>query len=196
MPEQEQNTAPQQETGIFEPKPLDPKMRPLSSTQKIVRFCIFVGAVLLVGIVFALTRHPFMKPVRTFYKGMTAHSAEAMCDAFPAWLVNADVPDDTITVWQMCDTLLTAVGYNYGRESEFTVKFHGKREVEPERIVRIEAGIASTYGVAVDITKGYYVTVHVIVDDGSDEPATVTQYVRLYKINGRWVMLDVPSDTE
>ena len=192
MPEQEKEQL--GESGIFERKEFQPADLPLSGRQKserlIAAICILIACVC----VYLALRNRFMKPVRTFYKGMSAQSAADMCEAFPAWLIQ-NTEDTGQSVYETCGAVIAAGQLSYGMQADYKASLRTKTPVEQERLDKIASGIKTAYGIEAKITKGYELSVSVRVKS-SGEPADVVQYIRVYKINGRWVMIDVPSDTE
>ena len=192
--EQNKQTQEKEMSGIFEPKSVPVTGLPLSGTQKAVRFCIALGVLLLAVIVLVMLHNPFMKPVRRYYKALEQRDAARMCDAFPSWLTDADLDAQTMSIYDMCSMVVTASSYNYGADAEIGVKYAAKTAVDAEYLAQLEAGIESQYGVSVRITKGWRVALDVTYTDG-ENTVTVTEYARVYRVNGRWVIFDVPGDS-
>gem|GEM_PF-3139373 len=191
---QTEQPAREQQTGIFEPKPVGAVGLPLSGTQKAIRFCIFIGILILIAVIVYVLHNPFMRPVKRYYKALMKGDAAAMCDAFPSWLTGADTDEETMRIYDMCAMVVTATNYNYGSDAKIEVKYASKTEVGADYLNQLETGIQSQYSVDVNITAGWWVTLDVTYTDGEDS-VTVTEYARLYRINGRWTMLDVPGST-
>ena len=194
MPEEGQATPPQEPQGIFEPKEFHPEGMPRSGKEKAKRLMIAVGAVLLVLLAFMLLKDPFMRPAKTFFKGLTAHDTEMMASAFPAWLAQK-TDDDKDAVTQMCETMQSAAEIYYGKNASYKASLNTKTAISQERLDKLAEGIKTAYGVNVKITKGWNAKLVIGVKNGSSEQSFV-QYVKIYRINGRWVMIDVPSDSE
>ncbi|MBR6419365.1 MAG: hypothetical protein IKS42_03440 [Oscillospiraceae bacterium] len=192
MPEQEKEQL--GESGIFERKEFQPADLPLSGKQKSERLIAAIFVLIACVCVYLVLKDPFMKPVRTFYKGMSRQSAAGMCEAFPAWLIQKT--DDTgQSVYETCGAVIAAGQLSYGMQADYKASLRTKTPVEQERLDKIASGIKTAYGMDVKVTKGYTLSVSVRIKS-SGEPVSLTQYIRVYKINGRWVMIDVPSDTE
>ena len=187
--------APQQTSGIFEPKPLPPEQMPLTGVQKAWRAAAVIAALLLVFTVWLMLRNPFMKPVNRYFKELSRRDPAAMTGAFPKFLVNAPKNGESMTIEEMCQAMCSSVNLYYGADAKVSASLVTKKEVDREYLDRIETGIETQYGKDVSVSKGVWVKLLVVYKkDGKEQEAT--QYARIYKINGSWVMLDVPSDTE
>lgn len=191
---QTEQPASEQQTGIFEPKPVSTADLPLSGTQKAIRLCVFIGILILIAVIACALHNPFMRPVKRYYKALMQGDAAAMCDAFPSWLTGADTDEETMRIYDMCAMVVTATNYNYGSDAKIKVKYSSKAKVGEDYLNRLEEGMLSQYQVDAEITAGWWLTLDVTYSDG-DAEAEVTEYARLYRINGKWVMLDVPSTT-
>ena len=193
--ENKQTPAAEQPSGIFEPKPLPLDRRPLSGTQKAIRVGIGLAAVVLVLAVWLMLRNPFMKPVNRYFKGLTSRDPQAMTDAFPSFIVNAPKKEETMSIGEMCAAMISAQDLTYGREIKASAELVKKTKVEQEYLDRIAAGIRTQYQTDVRITEGYWVQLSVTRKSSAGEKET-TEYARIYKINGKWYLLDVPSETQ
>ena len=189
-----QEVRPEQPSGIFEPKPLNPADIPRSGTQKAITLAAVIGVLVLIACIVTALRNPFMKPVKQYYKGFSADDADKMGKAFPGWLLDARVTEDTMTVYEMCSAMLSEKLLNYGEGQKIKAALAAKTPVEEDYLHKIADGIQSTYHVPAEVTKGYRCTLHVTYEVQGGKPYTATEYVRVYRINGKWVMLDVPSD--
>ena len=184
-----------EQTGIFDPKPIDADKLPLSGPQKAFRLMIILAVLVLTGLIFLLMRNPFMKPVKAFYRGLSHSDVSAMTEAFPKWLSDANVPEGTVTTAEMCSAVLSAAELEYGKDVKAKVSLISKSEVSKDYLEKIASGIKTQYHVDVSITKGYWVRLRVLYQFKNTE-AEITRYARVYKINGKWCVLDVPSDSQ
>ena len=190
-----ENPEPQQISGIFEPKPLAPEQMPLTGVQKAWRAAAVIAVLLLVFTVWLIFRNPFMNPVKRYFKGLSRRDPAAMTDAFPKFLVNAPKDGDSMTIEEMCQAMCSSVNLYYGADAKVSASLVTDKEVGRDYLDRIETGIQTQYGKDVSVSKGVWVKLMVVYARGDTEQET-TQYARIYKINGSWVLLDVPSDTE
>jgi len=71
----------------------------------------------------------------------------------------------------------------------------GRTAVTEDYLEQIQEGISTQYGVDVKVTKGYWLSLAVTYSDDESE-YVIQEYARVYKINGRWVVLDVPGVEE
>ena len=180
--------------GIFEPKP--PMQAPESGMKKAWKLITVLAVLVLAGVIWALSRNPFMRPVKIFYKGLEREDYTAMAEAFPAWLRNADQGEGNITVSDMGAAILSATKMNLPT-GDIQPSLRSRTAVEEAYLTQLEQGIESQYGQKVRISAGLRCTLSVQyrADSHTADAYDMTVYVRLYKINGRWVMLDVPSET-
>jgi len=197
MAEPHENPAsvPEQPSGIFEPKPISVDMRPLTGTQKAWRFAAVIALLLLALAVFLLLKDPFMKPVNRYYKALSKRDNAAMTDAFPDFLVDAPADGETMSISEMCMTMIAQTNAQYGQDVKVKASMVSKKEVDREYLDRIQEGIRTQYHTEAEISEGLWLRLLVTYGSGKDEKET-TEYVRLYRINGSWVMLDIPSNTE
>ncbi|MCR5305933.1 MAG: hypothetical protein K6E36_05470 [Oscillospiraceae bacterium] len=190
------NTTHQNEpSGIFDPKPIQTDKLPLTGPQKAIRLLIILSVLVLAGLIWILTRNQFMKPIKAFYRGMSHSEISSMTQAFPQWLANADVPEEMVSVNDMCSTALTEMIMKYGKGAKVSVSLASKTEVGKEYLERIANGIQVQYSQEVRITEGYWVRLHVCYRFNNLQ-AEETRYARVYKIDGKWRMLDIPSDSQ
>ena len=183
---------PQQESGIFEPKPISADHLPLTGAQKGWRIAAVIAVLLLAFTIWLLLKNPFMKPVNQYYKGLSKRNTAAMSEAFPGWLTSAKKDEDSMGIADMC----VNVSLYYGKESTVKVSLISKQDVERDYLDRIEAGIKTQYQTDVTISEGVWLKLLAAYRKKDGSETEQIQYARVYKINGRWVMLDVPSETE
>ncbi len=169
---------------------------PMSGTQKALRLGICLGVLLVVWLIWGLSRSPYMRPVRTFYKGLSAEDTAKMTDAFPSWLVDVPRGGTEMTVTDMCSASLTIAKLTYGAGVRVRAGEISQTETDAATLEKIAAGIDTQYHVKAKVTRGLRVTLHVTYTDTAGMLTDTTEYVRIYKINGRWVLLDIPSTTE
>ena len=191
----ESNAAGTEPSGIFEPKPIDTENVPLSGPQKAIRLTIILAVLVLIGIICLLLRNPFMKPVKSFYRGLSHGDVISMTQAFPKWLTEAKVSEDTVTTADMCSAVLSAAELDYGKGFKAKVSLSSKTEVGRDYLDKIESGIKAQYHTDVSISKGYWVRLCVLYRSSGSEQE-VTRFARIYKIDGKWYLLDVPSETQ
>lgn len=183
-----------QQSGIFEPKPpMEIKMK--SGSQKAKELVIAAAVILLAAIIIVWVKGLYLRPVKTYYKGLTKTDTAVMCKAFPKWLCNADTDSDTITVDEMCKTIVSSVLSTCGKNCRVSAEKVRFTEQDDAYLQKLEDGIEAKYGKEVDISKGRWVTLNVTYEY-SGKKQEMIEYVRLYKINGKWCMLDIPSTEE
>lgn len=190
------NTAARTEpSGIFEPQPIQTDKAPLTGPQKAFRLLIILSVLVLTGLIWLLLRNPFMKPVKEFYRGMSHSEINTMTQAFPKWLSAADVSRETMTVSDMCSAALSETGMRFGKNTKVSVSLASKTEVGKEYLERIANGIEVQYHQKVSISKGYWIRLRVTYQFNSIETEEA-RYARVYKIDGKWYLLDIPSDSQ
>lgn len=185
----------EQQSGIFEPREIDHGKLPLTGTQIAKRIVLAIVILLLAALLYVMLKAPYMKPVKTFYSGIEKKDVVTMCEAFPTWLVTARSTEESATVADMCTVVLNLTRVGYGADVQPKASEKSKKEIEQSYLEKLQNGIKAQYGIDAEITKGYSVKIGVAFENhGSIR--SVDQYVRIYKIDGKWVLLDVPSDTE
>lgn len=188
-----QPSSPQQQTsGIF---PQKPPMQPLnikSGKRKSIELLCGAVVVILAFIFISILKNSYLKPVHTYYKGLSKSDTSAMCEAFPSWLRNANTDDETITVEGMCNTIMTSVLAKCGADCKVSAEMVSYSEKDDAYLNTLEEGIETQYGKTVNITKGRWVKLNVTYQYGGGKQE-MTEYARIYKINGRWVLLDIPG---
>ena len=183
-----------QEHGIFEPKQVELKKQPLTGKQLSVRIIIAASLVIIGLLAYFLLSDPYKRPVNKYYKGYSAGKPEVMAEAFPEWLRNAEVSDTTMTVNAMCTAMVTLKKSNYGENAEVQMGIIAESKVDEKRLSQIEQGIKSHYGVNTDVTEGKNLTLSVRYILSSGKEYSNLEYVTVYRIGGKWYMLDVASD--
>lgn len=182
------------EQGIFEPKPLNVDRLPVSGTVRAIRLGVFLLMISAGVLIWLALRNPFMRPVKRYYKALNKRDTAAMTEAFPEWLAGADTDEGTVTVEDMCAAIVSATKYYFGQDSKATVVLRKQQEVGEEYLTRIADGIFTQYQRKVEITRGCWLTFDVTYKT-ADSEQTRTEYARVYRINGSWYLLDIPSDT-
>lgn len=182
-------------SGIFEPKPLQTDKLPLTGPQKAFRLLIIITVLLLCAVIWLLMRNPFMKPVKNFYRGLSHHDVSIMTTAFPQWLTDAKVSEETATITDMCYAVLSGTALDYSSDATAKVSLASKSDVSKEYLKRIEEGIQIQYQKEVHVSKGIWAKLRVYYTvNGLDREEI--KYVRVYKIDGKWYLLDIPSDSQ
>lgn len=191
MPEQQNEK--EQQSGIFEPKPMQQIKPPVSGVKQANRLMLAIGVIILAVILFVFFSGRYLSPVRKYYKGLSKSDPAAMTDAFPSWLVNADAAEGQMTIDAMCAAMISSTNLAYGTDCKAKASLQRKEPVDAAKCEQLTSGIASRYHVNVKVRKGWICTLNVqyTSPDGSDINAT--EYVTLYQIGGRWCMLDVPN---
>lgn len=180
--------------GILQPKPPQ-QVKVLTGTQIAVRLMIAVCVLVIAACAFWVVRNRYQKPLKTYYKALSKQDVDAMCDAFPTWLVNADVAEDSVTVRDMCLVMISSVRGNFGNNYDVDASLVEKTAVAEDYLLQLQDGIFQQYQTRVEVQEGWRVQLSVVYSYAENE-VTMTEYARLYKINGQWYLLDVPGSEE
>lgn len=180
--------------GILQPKPPQ-QVKVLTGTQIAVRLVIAVCILVAAVCVLIAVRSRYQKPLKTYYKALAKQDAAAMCDAFPVWLVNADVPEDSMTIHDMCSVMISSVRTNFGSAYDVNAGLVAKTAVAEDYLLQLQDGIFKQYQTRVEVQEGWRVQLSVVYSYEENE-ITMTEYARIYKINGQWYLLDVPGSGE
>ncbi|MGN0647435.1 MAG: hypothetical protein ACI4J3_02250 [Oscillospiraceae bacterium] len=185
--------------GILPPKqPMVAKVT--TGTQRAARLAVVLCVLVVAVIVFLGVRDRYQKPIKLYYKALEAQNADKMCMAFPAWLVDADVSEDSMTIHTMCASMISTVRANFGDGCNVDMDYAGKTAIEESYLAKLEEGICKQYQVEVDISEGWQVKLDVVYSyvnpmngAGGENAISMTEYARVYKIDGKWYLLDVPG---
>ena len=163
--------------------------------MRAIRLGVFLLMITAGVLIWLALRNPFMRPVKRYYKALDRRDPAAMTAVFPEWLVNADTDEDTVTVEDMCAAVVSATNYYFGQDAKASVVLRRQQEVGEDYLKRIADGIFTQYQRKVEITRGLWLTYDVTYQ-GEGTEQTRTEYARVYRINGSWYLLDIPSDTD
>ncbi len=177
--------------GILPPKPTAVVKVP-TGTQRAVRLVIVLCVLAVAAIVYLMVRDRYQKPIKAYYKALESRDADAMCDSFPEWLVNAEVAEDSMTIHTMCASMISTVRANFGDGCKIDMDYAGKTAVEESYLAKLEEGIFKQYHAEVKVTKGWDVQLSVVYSANGNE-LTMTENARVYNINGKWYLLDIPG---
>lgn len=178
--------------GIIKPKPPQ-QVKVLTGTQIAVRLVIAVAVIFIAVIVLFLVRSRYQKPLKIYYKALAAQDAVEMCEAFPSWLVNADVSEDSMTIHDMCSVMISSVRTNFGSAYDVKMGLAEETAIDEAYLQQLQDGIFKQYQVSVQVEEGRSIQLSVVYSSESSE-MTMTEYARIYKINGQWYLLDVPGN--
>lgn len=186
----------EQQSGIFEPKPLKREMIPESGAQKAKRILIVLAAAAVVVTTVLCVRRLWFRPVKRFYAGMSSRNIEKMESAFPDWLCNADMGEGNASIEDMCSVMISNITMTYGTDSKVSVSLAAYVDVEVEKLTQIAEGIRSRFDVNAKVTKGRVCSMNARYTAQDGKQYDKTEYVTMYRINGHWYILDVPNDTK
>lgn len=171
-----------------------------TGTQRAVRLAVVLCVLAVAAIVFLTVRDRYQKPIKVYYKALEAQNADKMCMAFPAWLVDAEVSEDSMTIHTMCASMISTVRANFGDGCDVDMDYAGKTAIEESYLEKLEEGIQKQYQEEVDISEGWQVKLDVVYSyvnpmnaTGEENAISMTEYARVYKIDGKWYLLDVPG---
>ncbi len=177
--------------GILPPK--QPVMAKVATgTQRAVRLVIVLCVLTVAAVVFLVIRDRYQKPIKAYYKALEAQNAGKMCEVFPDWLVDAEVSEDSMTIYTMCSSMISTVRANFGDGCDVDMDYAGKSGIEESYLTKLEEGILRQYQAEVRISEGWNVQLSVVYSANGNE-LTLTENARVYKINGKWYLLDVPG---
>lgn len=185
--------------GILPPKQ-SAVAKVTTGSQRAVRLVVVLCVLIVAVIVFLSIRNRYQKPIKLYYKALEAQNADKMCMAFPAWLVDADVTEDSMTVYTMCASVISTVRANFGDGCNVDMNYAGKTAIEDSYLVKLEEGIQKQYQADVDISEGWQIKLDVVYSYvnpmnamGEENAINMTEYARVYRIDGKWYLLDVPG---
>ncbi|MCQ2417259.1 MAG: hypothetical protein MJ071_05560 [Oscillospiraceae bacterium] len=191
----EQET-PAQESGIFQPKAINESMIPESGAKKARKIGIALAAVAVVVLCIMVSRSLWLHPIKKFYRSMNRHDAAAMTEAFPSWLVDADMSGESMSVEAMCQVVINNLGMIAGNDGTVHALYSGYTPIEAEKLEKIQAGIEQQFQIKTKVSDGRLCAMEVTYRNTDGKEQKQIEYVTMYRINGHWCILDVPNTTK
>lgn len=150
---------------------------------------VAIAIVVLLIIIFSIFGGGYKKPLDYRTKGMQNCDAEIYLKAYPEFIdMDKLINDDLL------DTQLNRDEDIYGEKIKYSYKISDKDKVKKDDLEDVQEYIENKYKEEVKVSSGYKLKVKETTEGKkSDSTKTNTRYV--YKIDGKWYLLDItPSE--
>ena len=148
---------------------------------------IVVVAIIVIIIVFALISGAYKSPINNYFNGMQKASSKTYLKAFPSFMrddIEKDYDDDTM------DEMMESFEKKYGDKVKISYKILDKTKLEKEDLNDVRDDLEDDYeDEKIKVTEGYEVCVKTTIK-GSDEKDVDYTTLKVYKINGKWCIID------
>ena len=151
---------------------------------------IAAAVVVLIAIIISIVSGGWKKPIDNYFKGMEKGNLKTYQKAFPDFYNDkVDLDDDDM------DKMHDSLEDEYGEKIKITYKITKKENIKKDDLKKVEEYISKVYDEDVKVSAGKEVKVKATIK-GKDDEDTDTQKMYVYKINGKWKLLNgVSPDT-
>lgn len=188
--------APQTTTGAQAPAKASKGLPKLDKNLLKIVIPAAVAVIALIIVISIIVGNAYKKPIKKVVEGVNEQDDEILCDALPDFLIKKyDKADknygknvrekikNKIKSWEENET------YDIGDDPEVSYEILDKIEYTEEELESIKSQIKASYDKKVDVTKGYSVAL-IITIEGEDGEYSYPEEVSVYKIDGKWSVLD------
>lgn len=165
-----------------------------ANSNNLKKYGIIGGAiaivVILLAIIISSISSGWKKPLDNYFKGMEKGNLKTYSKAFPDFYnEKMDLDDDDME--KMHDNLED----EYGEKIKITYKITKKENIKKDDLKNVQEYISKVYDEDVKVSAGKEVKVKATIKGKKDED-TDTQKMYVYKIDGKWKLLNgVSPDT-
>jgi RNA polymerase subunit RPABC4/transcription elongation factor Spt4 len=151
---------------------------------------IAAAVVILIAIIASILSGGWKKPINNYFKGMEKGNLKTYTKAFPDFYNDkVDLDDDDM------DKLHDSLEDSYGKNIKIKYEVTKKENIKKDDLKKVQEYIEKVYDEDVKVTAGKEVKVKATIK-GKDDSDTDTQKMYVYKINGKWKLLNgVSPDT-
>ena len=151
---------------------------------------IAAAVVVLIAIIASILSGGWKKPINNYFKGMEKGNLKTYTKAFPDFYNDkVDLDDDDM------DKLHDNLEDSYGKNIKIKYEVTKKENIKKDDLKKVQEYIEKVYDEDVKVTAGKEVKVKATIK-GKDDSDTDTQKMYVYKINGKWKLLNgVSPDT-
>ena len=150
---------------------------------------IAAAVVILLVIIFSIFGKGWKKPIDNYFKGMEKGKADTMLKAYPEFMDMDETIDD-----DYMDDSMDVLEDEYGEKIKISYEITKKEKISKGDLEDIAKYIDVKYEEDVKVSKGYELKVKVTIK-GKDDEDTKSGKRYVYKIDGKWYLLDVSPDT-
>lgn len=143
--------------------------------------------VIIIAIIASIAGNGWKAPLKNYVKGMNKCDSDAYLSAYPDFL-EMKTSDSDLKDQKKNDEK------EYGDNVKYSIKFLKKEKIDKDELKDVQEYIEKKYDKKVTVKKGYKVKVEAKTKGKEDyDYGTSTRYV--YKIDGKWKMLNVSPET-
>lgn len=151
---------------------------------------IAAAVVVILAIIISIVSGGWKKPIDNYFKGMEKGNLKTYTKAFPDFY-NDKIDLDQDDMDKMHDSLED----EYGEKIKISYKVTKKEDIKKDDLKKVQEYIEKVYDEDVKVSAGKEVKVKATIK-GKDDEDTDTQKMYVYKINGKWKLLNgVSPDT-
>lgn len=145
--------------------------------------------VVILAIIIGIVSGRYKSPIKKYYKGLNKCDADTYAAAFPDFMeVDKSVTDSSLKDQKKDDEK------DYGDNVKYSYKILKKTKVDKDDLKNVQEYISKKYDKKVKVSKGFKVKIKNSVKGKEDyDYATSDRYV--YKIDGKWYVLNVTPET-
>ncbi len=163
------------------------------SSENLKKYGIIGGIALAVIVVLAIIINilssGWKKPIDNYFKGMQKGDLKTYEKAYPDFInEKRDLDDDDME--KMHDNLED----EYGEKIKISYKVTKNEKIKKDDLKKVQDYISKYYDEDVKVSAGKEVKIKATIK-GKDDSDTNTNKMYVYKINGKWKILDVSPST-
>ena len=148
---------------------------------------IVAAVVIIIAIIVSIISSGWKKPIKNYVAGMNKCDSDKYLSAFPDFLKMKTTDSDLKDSKKNDDK-------EYGDKVKYSAKILKKEKISKDELKDVEEYIQKKYDTKVSVKKGYKVKIEAKTKGKDDyDYGTSTRYV--YKIDGKWKMLNVSPET-
>ena len=160
---------------------------PKTDTKKFILIGGIAAAVVIVVILLiALLGGGYKKPLTNYFNGIQKAKSDTYLKAY-ADFQKEDMEDKYDD--EKLEKMLETFEKEYGDKIKISYKVLDKEKMDKEELEDVKDDIEDEYDEDVKITAGYTVAVKITVKGSDDKESNYSSF-DIYKINGKWCMVD------
>lgn len=178
---------------VAEPVAEEVKANPTTSNKSdLIKKVGIIGGIvaavaIIVAIIVSIVSSGWKKPLKNYVQGMNKCDSEKYLAAYPDFLKMKTTDSDLKDMKKNAEK-------EYGDNVKYSYKILKKEKIKKDELKDVEEYISKKYDEKVKVKKGYKVKIEAKTKGKEDyDYATSTRYV--YKIDGKWKMLNVSPET-
>ena len=178
---------------VAEPVAEEVKANPTTSNKsELIKKVGIIGGIvaavaIIVAIIVSLASGGWKKPIKNYVEGMNKCDSDKYLAAYPDFLEMKTSDSDLKDMKKNSEK-------EYGDNVKYSYKILKKEKITKDELKDVEEYIKNKYDKSVKVKKGFKVKVEYKMK-GKDDFDYQTTNVYVYKIDGKWKMLNVSPET-